>query len=141
MQSILQAVTETMLEPIYQVVEQVRFFSAVVINAIVAICFAQTLENRATALSRAIYLLILWATLPVALGLVNAFYKILGFSSRESMAEWAWLIIPAILAMLCAAYAAALLLAWRKKKRNILDVLLFAFALFLMVHRTYQHYS
>ena len=145
MQSILQAINQNidvMLQPIYQVVEQIRFLIAVVINAIVALCFAQTLENRATAISRAIYLLIMWTLLPVALGIGDAFYKILGFGSRESMAEWQWLITPVILVALCATYAAALVYAWRKKKqRNILDMLLFTLALCLMAQRLYQHYQ
>ena len=145
MQSILQTLygnIEIMLQPIYQIAEQIRFLIAVVINSIVALCFAQTLENRATAVSRAIYLIIMWAILPVALNLVDAFYEILGFAERENMQQWTWLIIPVILATLCASYAVALVVAWRKEKqRNILDLLLFTVALLLMAHRFYQHYS
>ncbi len=142
MQSLLQPLVDqfnVLLQPIYDALEQVRFFAALILNAIVALCFAQTFENRATVLSRFVYLVVLWFLLPTALSLVDSFYRLLWFSSRENFTEWLWLVELVVFSLFICAYLAAAFFAVRKKL--VLDYLLFVVAAGLMVHRLYGYFA
>ena len=142
MQSLLQPLVDqfhALLQPLYDALEQLRFFAALILNAIAALCFAQTFENRATALSRFVYLLVLWFLLPTALSLSDAFYALLGFSSRENFTAWLWLVKPSVFSLFCSAYLVAAFFALRKK--HVLDSLLFLAAIIFMAHRLYGHFT
>ena len=141
MQALFQPLVDqfhALLQPLYDALEQLRFFVALILNALAALCFAQTFENRATAFSRLVYLLVLWFLLPTALSLVDSFYQLLGFSSRENLKAWLWLVKPSVLSLFCCAYCVATFFAWRRK--NFLDIALFVVAACLMLHRLYNHY-
>lgn len=142
MQSLLQPLYDQfaiLVQPLYDLLAQLRFYAAVIIVALTALCFAQTLESRATSISRAVYLVVLWLLLPTSLTLLDSFYGLLGFSTRENMTSWMWLLTPSLLVVLCASYAGALFFAWRK--RIYLDMLLFTVAFCLMCQRLYIQYE
>ena len=141
MSSLLQPLVDqfdVLLQPLYDALEQLRFFVALILNAIAVLCFAQTFENRATTLSRVVYLLVLWFLLPTALSLVDSFYQLLWFSSRENFTAWLWFVKPSVLSLFCCAYLVATFFAWRR--RNFLDLALFIAAVCLMLHRLYEYY-
>ncbi len=142
MQSLLQPLVDqfnALLQPMYDALEQMRFYIALILNAIAALCFAQTFENRATAISRFVYLFVLWFLLPTALSLVDSFYQLLWFSSRENFTGWLWLVKLIVLSLFACAYLAAAFFAVRKK--HVLDSLLFLTAAGLMVHLLYGYFA
>ena len=141
-QSFLQPLVDqfhALLQPLYDALEQLRFFAALIMNAIAALCFAQTLDDRATFVSRSVYLLVLWFLLPTALSLADSFYHLLGFSSRENFTAWLWLVKPSVFSLFACAYITAGFFAVRKK--HVLDFLLFFAATGLMLHRLYGHFT
>ncbi len=126
-----------LLQPVHDALEQLRFYVALILNAIAALCFAQTFENRATALSRFVYLLVLWFLLPTALSLVDSFYQLFWFSSRENFTAWLWFVKPSVFSLFSCAYLAAVFFAWRR--RGYLDLVFFVAATGFMLHRLYGY--
>ena len=142
MQVLLQPLVDqlhALLQPLYDALEHLRFLAALILSAIATLCFAQTFENRATLLSRLIYLLVLWFLLPTVLSLSDAFYHLLGFANRENFTAWLWLVKPSVILLFCAAYIVGAFFAWRK--RSYRDLFVFVLATGCMLHRIYSHFA
>ena len=141
MESLLQPLFEYangLLQPVRDGLEQLRFYVALILNAVAALCFAQTLDERATFVSRCVYLLVLWFLLPTTLSLVDSFYSLLWFSSREQLAAWLWLVKPCVFLLLAGLYIGAIVrMGWKKTYYAIVCVL----GILAMLHRLFQHFA